>query len=108
MISIFDIDTMSSTDKKQTGIKYLMEKKKCDEENEGYYGWFSSIMKNNARILSNRNKSKRTISNIYMDFVGNEVEVTCVSQNQDSFKDSYIKDLKYVGKVKEWVRGVYY
>ena len=98
---------MSSTDKKHTGVKYLMEKKK-NEENEGYYGWFSVTQKKMRNDVKDVHDTKRPISNIYRDFVGNEVEITCVSKYKEYDKNSPITDLKFVGRVKEWVRGVYY
>ena len=100
---------MSSDNKtKQTGIKYLLEKKKIEEvlgEDDGYHAWFSYKQKYHRVPWEKSEKKKHSKSNIYLDFDGNEVEVTCVCKNIN-YKCGW-DDLKYVGKVKEWARGVY-
>tara|TARA_Y100000996_G_C22299993_1_gene551732 strand:+ start:286 stop:603 length:318 start_codon:yes stop_codon:yes gene_type:complete len=95
---------------KQTGIKYLLEKKKNEEvlgENDGYHAWFSPTQKKCTLDIYKLSNNKSPLSSIYLDFDGNEVEVTYVSKNINSINNTSWDDFKYVGKVKKWVRGIF-
>ena len=112
-----------SSNQSHTGVKYLMSRRNTESkktntvitadndkntikpENNYYHAWFSP---KNKRDRSDHRVLKHTrCSVIYLDLEGKEVEVSFVSSNRNAYDESSLTDLKYIGLVDKYVRGVY-
>ena len=72
------------------------------------YGWYSEKQKS-MNIRNNLDSNtRRPISNIYIDFKGNEVEITQVCPRKNDFNIGFFDDGKFVGLVTEWHKSVYF
>lgn len=71
------------------------------------YGYYSEKQKNLRFNVTRSQRGRYPMSNIYLDQQGNEIEVTEVSKKSPEELDSGWDDIKYVGVVTKWVRGIF-
>lgn len=71
------------------------------------YGWYSEKQKTmNIRYNLNYNTG-HPISNIYIDFKGNQVEITQVCSRKNDFNINFFDDGRFVGLVVDWHKSIY-
>ena len=71
------------------------------------YGYYSEKQKNLRFTATRRQRGRYSMSNIYLDQQGNEIEITEVSKKSPEEFDKRFDDVKYVGIVTKWVRSIY-
>ena len=71
------------------------------------YGYYSEKQKNLRFKATRSQRGRYSISNIYLDQQGNEIEITEVSKKSPEEFDKRFDDVIYVGIVTKWVRGIY-
>ena len=71
------------------------------------YGYYSEKQKNLRFSATRRQRGRYSMSNIYLDQQGNEIEITEVSKKSPEEFDKRFDDVKYVGIVTKWVRSIY-
>ena len=82
-----------------------MSSKKVAPSIDIKHGWFKKKKKNVKKDIINKKKKKKKniLTHIYLDTLGKEVEVTCVSNSKDNHGCMF-DDLVYMGKVTTWLR----
>ena len=71
------------------------------------YGYYSEKQKNLRFKATKRQRGRYSISNIYLDQQGNEIEITEVSKKSPEEFDKRFDDVIYVGIVTKWVRSIF-
>lgn len=71
------------------------------------YGYYSEKQKNLTFRNTISQRGRYSMSNIYLDQQGNEIEITEVSKKSPEEFDKRFDDVKYVGIVTKWVRCIY-
>ena len=71
------------------------------------YGYYSEKQKNLRFRATRRQRGRYSMSNIYLDQQGNEIEITEVSKKSPEEFDKRFDDIKYVGVVTKWVGSVF-
>jgi len=71
------------------------------------YGYYSEKQKNLRFRNTRRQRGRYSISNIYLDQHGNEIEITEVSKKSPEEFDKIFDDVIYVGIVTKWVRSIF-
>tara|TARA_B100001287_G_C22662548_1_gene521120 strand:+ start:155 stop:391 length:237 start_codon:yes stop_codon:yes gene_type:complete len=69
------------------------------------HGWYSEIQRNrSSQIIYNDNK-KHSSSYIYLNENGDQIYVTEVCDNKDSYNLKSFPDAEYRGVVVKWVKS---
>jgi len=71
------------------------------------YGYYSEKQKNLRFRATRRQRGRYSMSNIYLDQQGNEIEITEVSKKSPEEFDKRFDDVIYVGIVTKWVRSIF-
>ena len=71
------------------------------------YGYYSEKQKNLRFGATRRQRGRYSMSNIYLDQQGNEIEITEVSKKSPEEFDKRFDDVIYVGIVTKWVRSIF-
>ena len=71
------------------------------------YGYYSEKQKNLRFTATRRQRGRYSMSNIYLDQQGNEIEITEVSKKSPEEFDKRFDDVIYVGIVTKWVRSIF-
>ena len=77
------------------------------EEEKEKYGFFSQIQKDRSKYKKYDDNTKHPISNIYLNDNNEEVEVTEICSDPNSFNNEVFYDNINRGKVTKWIRSIY-
>ena len=71
------------------------------------YGYYSEKQKNQRCNAMRSQRGRYSMSNIYLDQQGTEIEITEVSKKSPEEFDKRFDDVIYVGIVTKWVRSIF-